>query len=236
MSLGERAAFEGLLSQLRPGLALQIGDAEEGSANRLAARAGEVLAFNAVEPAVLESLAGVGRNVDFVLVDGERSAEGIRHTLERLLDSPALASTVILIAEIDNAQVREGADAVPYAAWPKVAHVDLDWVPGHVARQPEDALVLRGGLGLVVVDAARVALFPSVSVMHDPSYPRRMVTDATWSPGMVRRVQELERELVRVKSISEHHERLWNDLIGSWSWKLTAPLRRAKDFVRRIVR
>ena len=54
-------------------------------------------------------------------------------------------------------------------------------------------------------------------------------------PGLVRRVDELERELMRVQSVSEHHRRLWNDLVGSWSWKLTAPLRRAKAGVRRVL-
>ena len=120
MSLGERAAFEGLLGQLSPGVALQIGLAEEANAKRLAAHAGHVLALDVLEPARLESLAAEGE-IDFVLVDGERSAEAIRRTLEQLLDSPALASTVILVAEAGHPDVRAGADAVPYTAWPKVA-------------------------------------------------------------------------------------------------------------------
>ena len=42
MSFGERAALEGVLAQLRPRLALEIGSAEGGSLARIAAYACEV--------------------------------------------------------------------------------------------------------------------------------------------------------------------------------------------------
>lgn len=278
MSLGERAAFEGVLSQLKPPLAVEIGTAEGGSLARIAAQSGEVHSFDLVEPQipidelgnvtlhtgdshallpeVLAGFAAEGRNVDFVLVDGDHSPEGVRRDLEDLLNSPALSQTVIVVHDINNERVRSGVDAVPYTAWPKVAHVDLDWVPGYVFKQPELLHELWGGLGLVVVDASRLAYFPGTSVVQDRYYPAHpvfvemrdriaareraeaeghMLVDDESLKTLAERVEELEAELTRVESVSEHHRRLWNDLMGSWSWKVTAPLRRAKDSVRGVI-
>lgn len=278
MSLGERAAFEGVVSQLKPALAVEIGTAEGGSLARIAAHSEEVHSFDLVEPQipmdqlgnvtlhtgdshallpeVLAGFAAEGRNVDFVLVDGDHSPEGVRRDLEDLLNSPALSETVIVVHDINNERVRSGVDAVPYTAWPKVAHVDLDWVPGYVFKQPELLHELWGGLGLVVVDASRLAYFPGTSVVQDRYYPAhpvfvemrdriaareraeaegRELADDESLKTLAERVEELQAELTRMESVSEHHRRLWNDLMGSWSWRVTAPLRRAKDGVRGVI-
>ena len=50
MSLGERAALEGVLSALNPSLAIEIGTAEGGSLRRIAAHSAEVHSFDLVEP------------------------------------------------------------------------------------------------------------------------------------------------------------------------------------------
>lgn len=175
MSLGERAAVEGVLSRLQPSLAIELGTAEGASLARIAAHSREVHSFdltppslpvpdNAVLhtgdshellPALLAELAAAGRNVDFALVDGDHSPEGVRQDIEDLLDSPALSRTVILIHDLTNERVRAGVDAVRFEAWPKVAHVELDWVPGQLFAEPALRHELWAGLGLVIVDAAR---------------------------------------------------------------------------------
>src|SRR5215213_10756075 len=62
MSFGERAALEGLLAQLRPKLAIEIGTAEGGSLARVAAHSAEVHSFDLVPPA--DEARGLG-NVTF---------------------------------------------------------------------------------------------------------------------------------------------------------------------------
>src|SRR5438067_2063584 len=89
MSPGERAAVEGILGELRPALAIEIGTAEGAGLRRIAAHAGEVHSFDLEQPsleppanavlhtgdshhllpAFLAELAAAGRNVDFALVD-----------------------------------------------------------------------------------------------------------------------------------------------------------------------
>jgi hypothetical protein len=175
MSLGERAALEGVLSAVRPRLAIEIGTAEGGSLRRIAAHSAEVHSFDLVEPDAeiaaiehasfhsgdshrllpefLDELARDGRQVDFVLVDGDHSAAGVRRDAEDLLASPAISRTVILFHDTANEEVRRGIDAVDFDAHEKVVHVEPDFVAGSLFSAPELENEIWGGLGLVLVDA-----------------------------------------------------------------------------------
>ncbi len=254
MSYGERAALEGVLAQLRPELAVEIGTAEGGSLTRIAAWSTEVHSFDLVEPAadvaalanvvrhtgdshallpqVLAELAEAGRNVDFVLVDGDHSAEGARKDVEDLLASEAIGQTLILLHDTLNDVVRRGLEAVDYTAHDKVAWVELDLVPGYLARREPYRLDLWGGLGLIVVDASAprsgarrddrfhelVSLIrPARDVMREIE-ARGTPLDAA-SPAAVE--QTLRREL-------ELSRRRVADIEGSMSWRLTEPLRRLR--------
>ena len=192
MSLGERAAVEGVLAQLKPGLAIEIGTAHGAGLRRIATYGDEVHSFDLTEPslpvpdnvtlhtgdshellpAYLAEVAAQGRNVDFVIVDGDHSPEGVRRDLEDLLDSPALSRSMILVHDTANERVRSGVDAVRFAAWPKVTHVDLDWIPGRLFAEPGLRNELWYGLGLVLVDvAATVWGSPVYEQRYQPSAP-----------------------------------------------------------------
>src|SRR5688500_9370779 len=94
MTLGERAALQGVLASLQPGLSIEIGTAQGGSLGRVSAASKEVHSFDLEHdpgrewpanvtlhsgdshellPAFLAELANDGRNVDFVLVDGDHT-------------------------------------------------------------------------------------------------------------------------------------------------------------------
>ncbi len=197
MSLGERAAVEGVLTQLKPSLAVEIGSMEGACLRRIAAHAQEAHSFDISPPSLpmpgnvtlhtgsshellapfLAELVEKGRNVDFVMVDGDHSSDGVRRDLEDLLDSRALARTVILIHDTANERVRAGIDAVRFRAWPKVAHVELDFVPGQLFAEPALRNELWCGLGLVVVDSSRLAY-------HDgPVYQQRYYPAAALLAG-----------------------------------------------------
>jgi 2-polyprenyl-3-methyl-5-hydroxy-6-metoxy-1,4-benzoquinol methylase len=176
MSYGERAALEGILAQQRPRLAVEIGTANGGSLARIASYSEEVHSFDLVPPAnplphldnityhtgdshvllakVLDDFARGGRCIDFVLVDGDHSADGVRRDIRDLLSSDAVADTVIVLHDTLNEIVREGIESVDFAQWPKVSLVELDLVPGYLARREPYRLELWGGLGLIIVDAA----------------------------------------------------------------------------------
>jgi hypothetical protein len=266
MTLGERSAMEGVLAQSEDRLAIEIGTAEGGSLRRIAAHADEVHSFDLVLPQVsldempnvtlhtgdshqllpevLEQFAEEGRNVDFVLVDGDHSADGVRSDLEDLLSSPAIADTVILIHDSMNEQVRSGLDAVRYAAHPKVAHVNLDFVPGYMFRDPDHRHELWGGLGLVVVDATRSAYHPSAPVIEEryyeaghcyPQLRDLVVARERGEPTSLEEAREqrtIAEELEAVRAERDHYQGMSEAITGSISWKLTAPLRAAKRGAR----
>jgi len=231
MSLGERAAVEGVLAQLKPELAIEIGSAEGACLRRIAAHAGEVHSFDLVAPvgeppdnvtlhtgdshellpAFLARLADQSKTVDFVLVDGDHTPEGVRRDVEDLLDCTALAQTVILIHDTANERVRRGLDAVRFAAWPKVAHVELDWIPGQLFAEPALRNELWYGLGLVVLDSSRLA-YASGSVYEQRYQPAAallseirelaVARERVPAPADPRRVQTstLRRHLVRLEA------------------------------------
>jgi hypothetical protein len=282
MSFGERAAMEGLLSARKPALAIEIGTAEGASLRRIAAHAAEVHSFDLVLPSedlpdhvhlhtgdshallpqVLDQLAADGRNVSFVLVDGDHSSEGVRADVMALLTSPAIADTVIVMHDIANERVRAGLDAVPYDAFPKVAHVDLDFVPGYMGRDRFTG-ELWGGLGLIVVAADRPAYGsgPAVQTIrhhggellaiardvvggrapdagpagHDPR--ARQLSDAYRQiDALEARVAELQARTADLAAQVEHHRALVRDLMTSASWRVTTPLRLAKRAASRVRR
>jgi hypothetical protein len=191
MSLGERAALEGLLSQLKPGLSVEIGTAAGGSLTRIAAHSDEVhtidlaaepgpipanAAFHqgnsrVVLPELLNRFATDGRNVDFALVDGDHSKDGANADLTALLDSPAVARSLILVHDSANPGVRAGITT----EHPKVAGWDLDFVPGRVAGPGRWEGQAWGGFALLVVAAEQLdgfglwALRPQAAFFADPA-------------------------------------------------------------------
>jgi hypothetical protein len=253
MSFGERAALEGVLAQLKPRLSIEIGTAEGGSLARIASHSETTHSFDLVLPheglrnfpgvtlhtgdshellpKVLAELADAGKNVDFVLVDGDHSSEGVRRDLEDLLTAPALARSVILTHDTMNEVVRAGLEEVRYGAYPKVSYVDLDFVPGYMFLEPSLKHELWGGLGLVVIDSSRSAYFAG-NVRQSRYYPAfdliRSARDELLDGGEAdpSEVRELREQLTLTRG--------WLDAVQtSASWRLTAPLRATKARLRR---
>jgi len=170
MSYGEQAALTGILSALKPRLALELGTFRGGSLGPIAAYSGEVHTFDLVShvteslpnvtyhigdsritlPRVLSELAEAQRHIDFVLVDGDHSRAGVEADMTNLLHSPALSTTVILLHDCANEGVREGARNAILSA-DGLAYADLSFV-APPARWASPLSESWGGLGIVVVD------------------------------------------------------------------------------------
>ena len=117
MALGERAAIAGVLAHVRPRLAVELGTAQGGSLRTIAEWSEEVHSFDfaptvADPPAnatlhagdshallshLLAGFAEQGRNVDFVLVDGDHSSAGVRPDVLDPLSSPAVGRSAIVV-------------------------------------------------------------------------------------------------------------------------------------------
>jgi hypothetical protein len=173
MTRGERAALEGVLAATSPDLAIEIGTAQGGSLARVAAHCEEVHSFDlehdpgrewpsnavlhsgdshALLPEFLAELTAAGRSLDFALVDGDHTADGVRRDMDDLLTSPTVSRTVILIHDTLNEIVREGLRAARIPERPGVVGCELDFVAGHLSAAGPFKGQLWGGLGLVLVD------------------------------------------------------------------------------------
>jgi hypothetical protein len=175
MHYGERFALEGILATLKPKLSIEIGRAEGGSLRRISAHSGHVHSFDLVPepddlrvavdnvtfhtgdssvqvPELLAELAAAGETVDFALVDGDHTAEGVKRDALALLASPACRNTTIVFHDAANDDVRRGLDEVGFAAHPNVALAMLDFVPGFLVEKGVYAMQIWNGLGVVVLD------------------------------------------------------------------------------------
>jgi hypothetical protein len=176
MHYGERFALEGLLATLRPTLSIEIGRAEGGSLRRIATHSGHVHSFDLV-PEPLADLAAAGRTVDFALVDGDHSAEGVKRDAQALLDSPACRNTVIVFHDAANEEVRSGLEAVGFADNPHVLLSYLDFVPGFVVERGVYAMQIWNGLGLVVLGESREGPALTEPYRYDAAELQRRVRD-----------------------------------------------------------
>jgi hypothetical protein len=179
MQHGERLALEGLLCQLKPRLAVEVGTYQGGSLRRIAAHAGHVHAFDVdpmvrelasdfdnvtfhvgdsaeLLPATLAELERDGLHVDFALVDGAHTTEAVRADASALLASGACRQTVIVFHDSAHRGVRAALEDLRLPEHPKVMLALLDCVPGYLVTAHSDAELIGqafNGLALVVLDA-----------------------------------------------------------------------------------
>jgi hypothetical protein len=177
MSFGERAALEGVLAQLRPRLAVEIGTAAGGSLARIARYSEEVHSIDVshaeltatlpenvrlhtgpsaqILPALLAEFSAAGRLLDFALVDGDHSFEGVIGDLRALLDSPCTARAVILAHDSMNEEIRAGLEHAGLDDYQKVVYFEPDFVPGYLYRVGAARHAVWGGLALIICDNQR---------------------------------------------------------------------------------
>jgi hypothetical protein len=205
MSFGERAALEGVLATLRPSVAIEIGTAQGGTLLRIASHAREVHSIDVshdelsvelpanvalhtapsteVLPGLLAELHATGRSVDFALVDGDHSYEGVIADIRLLLESGCTASSVILVHDSMNEEIRAGIEAAGIEDHAAVAYFEPDFVPGYVFRTGAARHTAWGGLALIICER-------SVS----PAYAERKRQWRYYEPYGA--IQRLRRELL----------------------------------------
>ena len=169
MSFGERAALEGVLAQLWPKLAVEIGSADGGSLERIACYSDEVHSFDLARPPLgvwrghvfphvgdshrelLPWLDGLGeRQVDFALVDGDHTADGVQQDVLDLLAANATRHTVVLAHDAANPDVRAGLTHCALDSHPRVVYHDLDFLAGYEFAEGPFAGQTWGGMALIV--------------------------------------------------------------------------------------
>jgi Methyltransferase domain len=252
MRFCERCALEGILAHVRPRISIEIGTAGGGSLYHVAAASQEVHSFDVDQgitqlarhfdnvrfhvgdsselvPKTLRMLEEQQKQVDFALVDGDHSTEGVQRDAEALLDSAACARTVIVFHDAANDEVRAGLEAMRFHEHPRVTLALLDFVPGYLVESGIRRFQIWNGLAVVILDDENRGSALVDDEFFDVAALYRRVRDDLRAGNGVDPASELracaqERDDLR---------RALEDVQQSLSWRITAPLRVAKRFVRR---
>lgn len=169
--------LEGVLTQVKPKLSIETGTAQGGSLRRIAKHSKEVHAFDIVPevadlgktiknvtfhigdssvllPEALDGFAKKRKHVDFALIDGDHTFEGVKRDALAIVNSDACRRTVIIFHDTANEEVRAGIEAAELHRHPKVSVCLLDFIPGYLVVEGHDTYSLASwnGLGLVVLD------------------------------------------------------------------------------------
>ena len=213
MAPAEQLALIYLLDHLRPKTAIEIGTRYGGSLQVLSKFCGKVYSLD-IDPDVPERLAGLFRNVEyiignssatlpellrtlgqrqnelsFVLVDGDHTTEGVRRDIDNLLQHTPNVPMAILMHDSFNPECRTGLRQASWIGSPYVHLVELDFVCGTVNASPAFHGQLWGGLALgLLLPQKRVHRF-EVTARAEETYQAVLAADRPASTlGRTRRM------------------------------------------------
>lgn len=193
MSQAERMAMCHMLQLIQPKLAIEVGTYEGGSLSLLSAHCGWVYSLD-IDPAIpqkfarfrnttfitessatslpslLRRLEQESAPLEFILVDGDHTREGVQRDLNAILEYQPSRRVHVLMHDSFNAECRSGMLGAAWSSARHVAFADLDFIHGKIVQQggPFDG-ELWGGLALLILDPAPqppVQLFATSSIMQ----------------------------------------------------------------------
>jgi hypothetical protein len=234
MTLGERAAIEGVLSGLKPETALEIGTASGGSLRSSSMHSGHVHSFDLVLPPDAESYPNVTFHqgdshetlkpwldtfvgtIQFALIDGDHTVAGALKDIRDVVESRAL-NGIVLIHDASNPRVHRALKSYPWSEHARVRYVDFGFLPGYVIRRGHRRGELWGGLAMAIVgDPVKVErAFSSAGPVLDRFYDPHSLMRPT--------AEVLGRSLVIARQLRRPRTTVRNA-----RWKLARARRRGK--------
>jgi glycosyltransferase involved in cell wall biosynthesis len=172
MEDSERLALTALLARTRPTCAIEVGTYFGVSLSLISrysklvfsididpdvpGRVGELPNVNYligdsadILPTLLQELSNSGIPVNFVLIDGDHSAEGVRRDISLVLQYVPREPMFLLMHDSFNPGCRKGMLEAPWQDSAYCHFVDLDFVPGRAVENPGPFHGdLWGGLGM----------------------------------------------------------------------------------------
>jgi hypothetical protein len=157
MNDSERLAMTAVLHRLNPACAIEVGTYKGGSLSLLAQYAKAVFSIDIdptipakfahfpnvsfltgrsseLLPTLLRELDAVDFPVDFVLIDGDHSAAGVRGDIETMLDYVPKKPLVMMLHDGFNPACRQGMLSAAWDRSPYVHWVDVDFIPGRLVE------------------------------------------------------------------------------------------------------
>lgn len=177
MSRVERMAFQHLLGNLQPSIALEVGTGDGGSLQAIMQYANEAISidvnvstqtnlqklpdFKGVEfiagdsakvlPELVQLINTNQLNVNFVYIDGDQSTAGAQSDFEAALKIVPKQPTCIVMHNSFLPQVRRAMLNVNWGQSAHVHYVDIDYVQGAYVPMEYGACKLIGGLAVALL-------------------------------------------------------------------------------------
>lgn len=167
MTTCEQLALSQVLESLSPEHAIEIGTHRGGSLQVLAHHCRQVDSID-IDPSIPEALGGLFSNVtfhtgnssellpnilsqavranhpvDFVLIDGDHSSEGVRRDINCLLSLRPITKMVVLMHDAFNPDCRAGIVSANWRECPYVHEVEIDFIPGVYHQHAYDSAAAR---------------------------------------------------------------------------------------------
>ncbi|HBE70963.1 MAG TPA: hypothetical protein DDW52_22685 [Planctomycetaceae bacterium] len=175
MTRAEKFAFVGLVESIKPEVAIEIGTYKGGSLQILAPNARKVYSldvspeprellqgrFGNVEflvgpsselvPQVLAQVERAAESLEFVLIDGDHSKDGVISDIEAVLKFVPKKPLTVVFHDSFHPPCREGILQANWHASPYVHFVEVDFVPGVFHQKQFDTAAagsMYGGLAV----------------------------------------------------------------------------------------
>lgn len=179
MNPSERAGLAGILHQRKPRICIEIGTFCAGSLSLIAQHADEVYSIDIdasiperyahlsnvtfitgdsklILPSLFRQLHEQNKGVDFILVDGDHSEEGVKRDLNLILDYKPPRPLYLMMHDSFNPGCRQGMREAAWHDSDYLQYVDLDFIPGRVIEHGGGGHgELWGGLALAVFSAEK---------------------------------------------------------------------------------
>jgi hypothetical protein len=178
MTTCEQMALQHILAALRPQRAIEVGTYQGGSLQVLAHFCEHVESID-IDPSIPERLGSRFRNVrfrignsadllpsvfreaelanqpvDFVLIDGDHSTEGVRRDINAILSVLPSREMVVLMHDAFNPDCRAGIVSADWRLCPYVHEVEIDYIPGvyhHHAYDTAGSRTMWGGFACALL-------------------------------------------------------------------------------------
>lgn len=172
MNNSERLAITAILSRIKPQCSIEVGSRKGGSLSLILQYSKMVFSIDidpsipekfkqiknvsfltgpssVILPLLLDELDKSGIGVDFILIDGDHSAEDIKHNISCLLTYVPKRPILVLIHDSFNPEYRRSMLEANWRISQYVEYIDLDFIPGRIIKDDGPSHEMGGGLALV---------------------------------------------------------------------------------------
>ncbi len=178
MSRSEKYCMINLLESLKPDHSLEIGTYQGGSTQVLSKFSKQVTTidisdspkklledkFDNVSFVINEShkvlndlfgeIEAKGDQLNFVLVDGDHTRQGVSRDLQAVLAYPHQNDVVVICHDSFNPDCRKGMREIDYSKYPQVSYIELDYVCGSFWTN-DSYREMWGGLAFLKIDGLK---------------------------------------------------------------------------------